>query len=230
MKPMAQSTRYFYNVYPFMVLLIVMACYELICKAKMRGISSNSRVLLSGLLVMGLFIVSGDFSAQQMLHINSPDVTFQRGKFLRYASLWFWRQDDRSPAEFLNAHRNEVDALVVSIHARTLPYYLHPEMDFAYYCSREGDDAWRYGDIARSKGKVETWTARPLLGSEQELRDYTARIQSLFLVRPASPTAHWDWDININHVWFDRLVTYERAFLSSDGKTEVVKISLNQPD
>jgi uncharacterized membrane protein len=229
-KPMAKSTRYFYHVYPFVILLIVMACYETVRRIKRRGIGPKTQVLLSGCVAMGLFIISEDFNLRQLLHINSPDVTFRTGKFLRYASLWLWRKDDRSPAEFLNTHRNEVDALVVSIHARTLPYYLHPEMDFAHYCPREGDDAWRYGDIARSKGKLELWTARPLLGTEQELRDYTARIQSLFLVRLVSPYYHWDWDINIENVWADRLVTYERAFLSSDGITEVVKISLNQPD
>jgi hypothetical protein len=226
-KPMVKSTRYFYHVYPFVILLIVMACYEAIRGIKGRAIGPKTQMLLSGFVAMGLFIISEDFSLRQLLHINSPEVTFRTGKFKRYAPLWFWRLDDRSPAEFLNAHRNGVDAVVVSIHARTLPYYLHPEMDFAYYCSREGDDAWRYGDIARYKGKLELWTARPLLGSEQELRAYTEHSNSLYLVRLVAPAQH-DWDININHVWSDRLVTYERAFLSSDGSTEVVKISLNQ--
>lgn len=229
LKPMAKSSRYFYNVYPFIILLMVMACYDVVRRTRGRSLGRNTQVLLSGLLAMGLFIVGGDFSVQHLLHVNGPEATFRTGKFAQYASLWFPRVDDRSPAQFLNAHRNEVDAVVVSIHARTLPYYLHPEMDFAYYCSRDGDDAWRYGDIARSKGKLELWTARLLLGTEQELCAYTERINSLYLVRLVTPATH-DWDININHVWTDRLISCERVFLSSDGSTEVVKVLLKEPD
>jgi 4-amino-4-deoxy-L-arabinose transferase-like glycosyltransferase len=224
--PVLKTTRYFYHVYPFTILLIVMACYEAVGRTTGRVIGPKTQVLLSGFVAMELFVISEDFSLRQLFHINSPEVTFRSGEFKRYEHHWFWRVDDRSPAEFLNAHRNEVDALVVSIHARALPYYLHPEVGFAYYCSREGRDAWRYRDIARSKGKLELWTARPLLGTEQELRAYTGRIQSLYLVRLVAPGQH---DFDINRVWSDRLVTCERAFLSSDGSTEVVKISLNQP-
>jgi len=227
LQPTLKETRYFYHVYPFVILLIVMACYEVIRRATGRVMTPNTQVLLSGVVAIGLFVASEDFNPRQLLHINSPEVTFRSGEFKRYEHLWFWRLDDRSPAEFLNAHRNQVDALVVSIHARSLPYYLDPQMDYAYYCSREGKDAWRYRDIARSSGKLELWTGRPLLGTEQELRAHTARIQSLYLVRLAAPGQH---DFDINHVWPDRLVTSERVFLSSDGSTEVVKISLTQPD
>ncbi len=207
--PMLKETRYFYHVYPFVILLIVMACYELVRKTAGRVIGLNTQVLLSGLVALGLFIVSGDFSLRQLLHINSPEVTFRSGQFKRYEHLWFWRLDDRSPAEFLNTHRNEVDALVVSIHARSLPYYLHSQVDYAFFCSREGKDAWRYRDIARSNGKLEL------------------DIRSLYLVRLVAPGQH---DFDVNRVWPDRLVASQRVFLSSDGITEVVKISLHQGD
>jgi 4-amino-4-deoxy-L-arabinose transferase-like glycosyltransferase len=226
LQPVLKTTRYFYHVYPFVILLIVMACYGLVRRVTGR-ISPNTQILLSGFVVIGLFIVSEDFSLRQLLHINSPEVTFRTGEFKRYQSLWFWRVDDRSPAKFLNAHRNEVDALVVSIHARSLPYYLHPQVDYAYYCSNEGKDAWRYRDIARSSGKLELWTGRPLLGSEQELRAYTEGIHSLYLVRLVDPGQH---DFDIKHVWPARLISCERVFLSSDRSTEVVKISLNRPN
>jgi hypothetical protein len=236
-QPVAKSTRYVYNVYPFVILLIVMACYELVHRATGRVIGSRTQMLLSGLVAMGLFMVGEDFSLRQLLHINSPEVTFRTGKFKRYAPHWFWRLDDRSPAEFLNTHRNEVDALIISIHARALPYYLRHGVDFAYYCSREGvdarristagEDAWRYGDIARSKGTRELWTGSPLLGTEQELRSYTERIRSLYLVRWAASRGH---DFDVNRVWAGRIISSERVFLSSDGSTEIVKILLNRPD
>jgi 4-amino-4-deoxy-L-arabinose transferase-like glycosyltransferase len=225
LEPELKTTRYFYHVYPFVVLLIVMACFEMIRRVAWRVIGPNTHVLLSGFVAMALFIISEDFSLRHLLHVNSPEVTFRTGGFKRYNHLWFWRVDDRSPAEFLNAHRKDVDALVVSIHARSLPYYLHPQMDYAYYCSREGKDAWRYRDIARSNGRVELWTGRPLLGTEQELRAYTERIRTLYLVRLVPPGQH---DFDPNHVWPDRLAACERVFLSSDGSTEVLKISLAQ--
>jgi hypothetical protein len=224
LQPILKTTRYVYHIYPFVILLIVMACYEVTRRVTRHVIGRNTRVLVSGFMAMGLFIGSEDFSLRQLLHINSPEVTFRSGKFKRYEHLWFWRQDDRSPGEFLNAHRHDVDALVVSIHARTLPYYLDRNLEFAYYCSREGEDAWRYRDVARSKGKLELWTGRPLLGTEQELRAYTKSTRSLYLVRSVAPDQQ---DFNINHVWPDRLVNCERVFLSLDGNTEVVKISLN---
>lgn len=227
LQPNLKETRYFYHVYPFVIVLIVMACYEVVRRIAGHVIAPKTQVLLTGFLAIGLFIVSEDFSLRQLLHINSAEVTFRTGKFKRYEHLWFWRVDDRSPAEFLNAHRNEVDALVVSIHARSLPYYLHPQMDYAFYCSRDGKDAWRYRDIARSNGNLELWTARPLLDTEQELRAYTEGIRSLYLVRLVAPNQH---DFDVNRVWPDRLVTSERVFLSSDGSTEVVKISFRRPD
>jgi hypothetical protein len=225
--PMLKETRYFYHVYPFVILLIVMACYEVVRRIAGRVIAPKTQVLLTGLVALGLFIVSGDFSLRQLLHTNSAEVTFRIGQFKRYEHLWFWRVDDRSPAEFLNAHRNKVNALVVSIHARSLPYYLHPQMDYAFYCSRDGKDAWRYRDIARSNGKLELWTARPLLGTEQELRAYTTDIRSLYLVRLVAPDQH---DFDVNRVWAHRLATIQRVFLSSDGSTEVVKITFRPPD
>jgi hypothetical protein len=48
----------------------------------------------------------------------------------------------------------------------------------------------------------------------------------LYLVRRVKPAER---EFDINHVWPDRLISYERVFLSSDGRTEVVKILLRQP-
>jgi len=223
--PVLKTTRYFHHVYPFMILLIVMACYEAISRARGHVIGRNTQMLLSGFVAMVLFMVSEDFRLQQLLHVNSPEVTFRTGKFKRYEQLWFWRVDDRSPAAFLNAHRNEVDRVVLSIHARSLPYYLDPQVDYAYYCSSESEDAWRYRDIARSKGKIELWTGHPLVSTEQELRACTKDVHSLYLVRLVARDQH---DFDINDVWPDRLVTSKRVFLSSDGSTEVVKILLKQ--
>jgi hypothetical protein len=213
-----------------------MACYEIVRRRTGRVVNPNAQVLLSGFMAMGLFVASEDFSLYQLLHVNSPEVTFRTGNFKRYEHHWYWRHDDRSPAEFLNMHRNDVDALVVSIHARTSLFYLHRKIDFAFYCSREGVDAPRnsragedaawYGEIARSKGKLELWTVRPLLGTKQELRAYTDGMRSLYLLRQVAPDQQ---DFDINHVWSDRLVSCERVFLSSDGSTEVVRISLGQP-
>ena len=189
LQPMGKTTRYFYHVYPFIILLIVMACYEMVRKAGARVTGPKTQLLLSGLVATGLFFASEDFNLQQLLHINSPEVTFRTGSFKQYEGHWYFRHDDRSPAEFLNAHRNEVDAVVVSFFSRVLPYYLHRGVDFAYYCAREGtrENAWRYRDTARSKGKVELWTGRPLLGTEEELRAYTQHLQSLYLVRQVAP-------------------------------------------
>ena len=236
-QPAMKTTRYVYNVYPFVILLIVMACYDVIRLSSKRIISPNNQVILSGLVVMGLFVAGEDFSLHQLLHVNSPEIMFRTGKFSRYAPHWFWRRDERSAAEFLNAHRNEVDRLVVSMHSNTSFFYLHRGLHFAVYCSREGmdaplnsragEDAVWYGEVARSKGKVELWTGRPLLGTKQELRAYTEGIRSLYVLRQVAPHQQ---DFDVNQVWPDRLVSSKRVFLSSDGSTEVVKIVLKQGD
>ena len=237
-KPLYEETRYFYSVYPFIILLIVMACYEVLGRTLGRVTGKSNLVVLSGFIAIGLFAISNDFNLHQLLHINSPEITFRIGAFKGYEHLWFWRFDDRSPAEFLNAHRNDVDALVLSSHARTLPYYLQSEVNFAYYYAREEKDGLRrfpaafqsrasgYQSVARAQGKLELWTGHQLLGREQELSAYTERVRSLYLVRRVKPAEH---EFDINHVWPDRLISYERVFLSSDGRTEVVKIVLRQP-
>ena len=156
-------------------------------------------MFLSGFVAIGLFAISGDFNLRQLLHINSPEIAFRTGALKRYEHLWFWRFDDRSPAEFLNAHSNDVDALVVSSHARTLPYYLQSEVNFAYYYPREEKNGLRrfpaafqsrasgYQSVARAQGKLELWTGHQLLGREQELSAYTERVRSLYLVRRVKP-------------------------------------------
>jgi hypothetical protein len=127
--------------------------------------------------------------------------------------------------------------LVLSSQARTLPYYLESEPNFAYYCPREEKDGLRrfpaafqsrsrYENFARAQGTLELWTGHRLLGTEQELSAYTDRVRSLYLVRRVKPA---EQEFDINHVWPDRLISYERVFLSSDGRTEVVKIVLRQP-
>jgi hypothetical protein len=217
---MGKTARYVYNVYPFIILSIVMACYEVVRRTTSRSLGRNTQVLLSGFVAMALFFASEDFNLHQLLHINSLEVTFRTGKFKQYEQHWFGRRDDRSVAEFLNAHWNDVDALIVSWFSRSLPYYLRPEVDFAYYCRREGtrEDAWRYLDTARSKGKLDLWTARPLVGTEEELRAFTQYIHSLYLVRLVEPNPS---EFDIDRVWSGRLITSKRVFLSSDGSTEV---------
>jgi hypothetical protein len=226
-KPLYEDPRYFYSVYPFIILLIVMACYEVLRRTVGRVTGKSSVVVLSGFIAMGLFAISNDFNLRQLLHINSPEITFRTGAFKRYEQLWFWRFDERSPAEFLNAHRNDVDALVLSILVRALPYYLQSGVNFAYYCPREGKDGFRYRIFARAQGRLDLWTGHRLLGTEQELSAYTQRVRSLYLVRRLKPADH---GFDINHVWPDRLISYQRVFLSSDGRIEVVKISLKSSE
>jgi hypothetical protein len=227
MKPLFEETRYFYNVYPFIILLIVMAIHEVLRRALGGVTGKTNLVVLSGFIAIGLFAISKDFNLRQLLHINNPEIAFRTGAFHRYEHIWFWRFDDRSPAEFLNGHRNDVDALVLSSYARALPYYLDPGIDFAYYCRREGKGGLWYEHFARAQGKLELWTGRPLLGTEQELSAYTQRVRSLYLVRRLTPAEH---EFDINDVWPDRLISYQRVFLSSDGRTEVVKISLKSAE
>ena len=155
-KPLYEETRYFYSVYPFIILLIVMACYEVLGRTLGRVTGKSNLVVLSGFIAIGLFAISKDFNLHQLLHINSPEITFRTGAFKRYEHLWFWRFDDRSPAEFLNAHRNDVDALVLSSHARTLPYYLQSEVNFAYYYRGRKRTACFASQLPSRVGPVDT--------------------------------------------------------------------------
>ena len=235
-QPVLKTTRYVYHIYPLMILLIVTACYEAVQVITRELIGPKRQVLLSGFVAIGLFVASEEFSLRQLLHVNSHEVIYRTGAFKRYEHHWYWRRDNRSPAGFINDHRNDVDALVVSYHARPMIYYLKSQVDFSLYCSREGMDARRnsragedaawYGEIARRKGTVDLWTGRRLLGTEQELRAYTTQLRSLYLIRLVVPSNH---DFEVDHVWPNRLHSCERVFLSSDGSTEVVKILLDEP-
>jgi hypothetical protein len=206
-----------------MVVVIVMACNAATRHIARVVLRPHNQMLVARALVIVLFVASEDFNLGQLLHVNSSDVTFRTGEFERFNHHWFWRRDHRSIARFLNEHRGDVDAAVVSINARSLPYYLDPQVHFAYYCSREGKDRWKYPLIARVKGTVERWTGRPLLGTEKELRDYTDGVTSLYLVRSLAPDEH---DFDLNRAWAGRLASSERVHLSIDGRTEVLKLSL----
>ena len=181
---------------------------------------------------------SEDFNLRQLLHINSPEILSGLECFKRYEHIWFWRFDDRSPAEFLNAHRNDVDALVVSFFSRgRYRTYLQSEANFAYTPREEKTACVASSCLPESASDTRVLRALKARSNCGRGTGFLARNRSSPPTQSESgpcissgglPAEH---EFDLNHVWPDRLISYERVFLSSDGRTEVVKSScVNLPE
>jgi hypothetical protein len=225
--PAQATTRYAFFIYPFMILALVMACYQAVRGLPTAALSANGQILSAAVLSMGFFFLSEDFQVRQLLNVNDPEVVFRTGKFARLKEHWFWRHDDRSPGQFLKEHKAEADGVIVSFMARTLPYYLGREVNYAIFCSRHDQSKnWYYWFIARDKGKIELWTGRPLLGTDDEVREFTKNLKSVHLVRLADPKFS---DLqNVERIWSGRLGACQRVYLSPYGRLEILHLRLDR--
>lgn len=217
------TTRYTFFIYPLMILLVVMAAYEvaLVISRSRRG--REYAMFGAGALPVLAFIWAEDFHPAVVLTPTKPEVTYRAGEFRRFAKHWYYRKDEASPARFIETHQAKQDLTIVSLDCRTLPFYLNSSNSFAYFHTMNTPGFIR---SSRNRGKTDAWTGQRLVGSEADLRELTARAQTMLLTRITNQVLP---GFDLQRAWEGRNPSFERVFLSRDRRIEVLQVRLSEP-
>jgi hypothetical protein len=169
-----------------------------------------------------LFAATADFNARHLLNVDGEQAAFRTGPFERHALLWYPRLDVASVGEFVNTTVDAGDGTRIVV--ENLPaaaYYVHP--DHAAYYIREGQ---RFREISRERGTRDIWSGERLVSTREELADYTSSARDVWLIRE---TQRFELLPEPEQVWGERLLDQSQAYVSRDGRVEVLHLELAPP-
>lgn len=216
------TTRYMYFVYPFVLFTIVQSVNDLVASGARLATLNNRSQFMPNLVVVsaccGLFCASRDFNIHHLMNAGSQDVGYRIGAYASFARTWYERWDFESPARFVdrNAWPAERDVIVV-LGLGVVQYYL--DLDCALYLSRSDS---RFAIVSRQQGTKDLWSGERLLSTAGDLLQYTQEAGRVWLVRPIGSR-----QVDVDSVWDARLKLTEIAYVSRDGRIEVVRIELS---
>ncbi len=213
-------SRYSFFVYAIILLVIALSVSELVGKCVRRIPSWNRPIVHTSLafaLYLLLFGVTSDFNPGHIAKMNSPEVSYRTGRFARFERTWYGREDYESPARFVNqiVDSGQTNAIVL-VNNPPVSYYLRGK--HAVYCNRLDR---RFRDISRAGGTVELWSNQRLLSTVEELREYAAGLEFVWIIRSVVGKAT---DFAIEEVWANEPIEVSRVFLSKDERIEVLRV------
>ncbi|MGH7797420.1 MAG: ArnT family glycosyltransferase [Candidatus Binatia bacterium] len=216
------STRYFFYIYPVILLTIALSILELL-RTSVRlkpslGDSFKQSAAMLGLVV--LFGCTEDFNLDHLRNISSENVRYRTGEFRRYALTWYPRSDYATPAGFVNdfvSRNSEIQTIVLGQPA--ISYYL--KVPHALYYDRSGK---RFFNVSRVAGTVDVWSNHRLLSTEEELRDYTLDTENVLMIRSASLEGYM---LDPASTWPARILDTATVYRGIDRRIEVVLVKLS---
>lgn len=221
-QPRMFATRYTFFVYPLILCVIAVSITELTqYLRRWKRFSVGATELLAVLVCMSLFLISEDFNLKHIVNVASPEVAFRFGEYSRYSSHWNPRSEYESIALFLNQNlRNKGEKVLITAETRSVSEYL--KYEHAFYYSR--DDP-RFAGVSRDRGTVDLWTGYPLLSSYEELRDFSATSDTVWVVWPTDLALHY---FEIDEVWQDRPIQSERVFFDDRRSYRSIEIEASK--
>jgi hypothetical protein len=217
------TTRYTFFIYPVVLYVIALTLKALLItlaqKVRAQPVVTG-QVIAAGVYV-GMFALSEDFHPHHLTHIDGMSVGFRMFAYERFSRTWYARSDYASPSHFLNSMVAEPDGStrIVVIDSPPVSYYL--QRKHAVYYDRQGG---RFYNLSRAQGTVDMMSNNRLLSTAEELREYTAGIRTVWLVRPSVPEEQQP--LRLHKVWNGQLHDASRVFLSRDGRIEVLRLQL----
>lgn len=214
------TTRYAFFVYPVALAVVVRATDDL-ARAAVAHWGAPRRVPTAwagATLALTLFACTEDWNPGHIARVASPEVSFRTGPWERFANTWYPRLDYVSPAEFVDreAAGHEEGTRIVLVGEPPVSHYLRAE--HAVYYAR--DDP-RFTNISREHGTRECWKGLRLLGTPEELREYTRGAERVWVIRSTQPES---WPFRVEDAWPDGAPRAERRFVSRDGRIEVALV------
>ena len=218
------TSRYWFHAYPIVLCLIALAAEGitggLAARARRTAAAAPAAAALG---FLAAFALTSDFNPRHLLRAGTEEVAFRSGPFAPFAPTWYPRLDVAAPAAFVD--RTAEPGAATRIVVENLPaasYYLADD-EHAIYYHRESA---RFRQVGRERGTRDLWSGMRLLSTPGELAAYTRPAREVWLIReversPLMPEPE--------EVWGERLVGRERAFLSRDGRVEVLRLELAPP-
>jgi hypothetical protein len=214
----SSTTRYWFHLYPVILCLIALVIADLI---RRLWRASDELAATAGAIVFLLtFMLSSDFNPSHLVRAGSLEAGFRLGEFQRFENAWVPHPDYRGPAEFLNGSA-EVAPTAPIIVERLLPVSYYLDWEHAIYFGRHTTD---FNLSSRERGTRELWTDNRLLSTPDELAAHTASAPEVWIVRWVVDPAFTQ--VDLESVWADRAPALSRAFLSEDGRIEVIHARL----
>jgi hypothetical protein len=215
------TTRYWFILYPLILLIVGMGIYHAICGiAKRFSWTSLSAGAVAGVLFLSLFLLTEDFQLRPLTHPKDPEVVFRTGRFKKLSEHWYPRSDERSPALVMADAAKKGKMVVITSMMTASAYYFPDDVKPIIMMPRDLDP--RYRRHSRDQGRLNNWSGFPMAGDEEELRRMTAEEESILFARFVEP-AHQK---SPEQIWGAALKSKERIALSEDGRIETLSISL----
>jgi hypothetical protein len=207
-RPGGFAARYYYFLYPLGLLVVIRAIH--VVADRLTGERPAHLPTIATFILF--FVFSGDFNPAHLAGTDTSEVKFRTGRFAAYEALWYPRWDNRSAALFLDQAGLGSDDIVVAADTPPFSYY-YSGPHFVYVARMHP----RFPTVSRQQGTVDLWSGRPLLSTAEELLRVTSAANDVWIItrldhRPVVPT----------EVWGPCLRSVERAFLSLDGRIEVL--------
>jgi hypothetical protein len=218
---LSSATRYFFVVYPFMLLTIVLSVIDALERLS-RALPHYEKSFvrsMAALACVGVFICTEDFQAAQLVNASSEQVRFRLGKYERYAPTWYMRADYESPARFaaqFSAQNSATTTIVSGL--PPVSYYLGGA--HAVYYHRNDN---RFYNVSRVGGTVDLWSNQRLLSTEEEVRAYTRCSKRVLFIRKRIEE---ESALDVGSVWNGRMISADQAYKSLDGRIEVIVVTL----
>jgi hypothetical protein len=153
------DTRYFFFLYP-LILLLILSIVEIIA----AKISSNNLVSTVSftILIIGFLFISEDFNINHLYNIDSKAINFRENFSFAQKIHYYPRWDTRAPAEVINRNLNDSDIVITN--KQMNDFYLK-KLNYIYIDYRESD----FPGIFVDNGKKERWTNANLIYDDKSL-------------------------------------------------------------
>ena len=203
------STRYFFFLYPIIILLVSLTFYNLL-----NRFNENYQPII--IIPILLFIaISEDYLLHHYTNIDSNEITYRMSYNEEMTNHLYARWDYRSPAKIINDNSNPTDIIITTTYAA--PYYLD-RLDYFYH--DQGRD--NFTDIVGCNGEKSLWTDAKLISLPDELLYIINNTDNTVWLIALSSQYKWvtsiEKKINTN---FSKNITYK----SVDGNLNVYKFS-----
>jgi 4-amino-4-deoxy-L-arabinose transferase-like glycosyltransferase len=215
------STRYFFYIYPLVLLTIALAILELLRTSGRlnQSLPDSFKQYPAMLGFLILFACTEDFNLDYLKNISNESVKYRTGEFQRYALTWYPRSDYATPAAFVNdfaARHGETKTVVLGQPA--VSYYLNVPHALYY-----GRNEKRFFNVSRVAGTVDKWSNQRLLSTEEEVRNYTLAAENVLVIRSASEKRQ---TLDVASTWAGRMLDSATVFKGLDARVEVLLVKL----
>jgi hypothetical protein len=163
-EPPRTATRYFFFVYPLLLLIAIEVIRAVIKFAVRRDGHVSEFVAIA--VILGWFVSTEDFNVYHLRNISTAEVNFRQHLPYKVRAHYIRRTDVQGIANWLAANSNANTDLVISGPGINALDAYYPFVDFVYV--EPGDS--RLMDWACNGGTIDRWSNLPLVYSLDLLR------------------------------------------------------------